>query len=201
MLFKSVIASFIAMLTLAQGIYASTDVTSKQVVGAFTTVTKASASINVAFSGVSTGMSFTQIQTVVTTVTTGFTAIITDVGSATTMLQNAHPLGPDDSDLVVNALLLFVKVHQDLLATVIAKHGILSQFFLGAPVAGVLRTLEAGVDAFAIVLIALIPSKGNEASAAFAKLKVSVESSITTYNQLCIPSLTYPTTMPICINL
>ena len=40
----------------------------------------------------------------------------------------------------------FVGVHQNLLSTVIGKHGIFAQFGVTAPIAAVLRTLEAGID-------------------------------------------------------
>ena len=40
----------------------------------------------------------------------------------------------------------FVNVHQLLLSTVIGQHSIFAQFALTAPIAAVLRTLEAGID-------------------------------------------------------
>ena len=40
----------------------------------------------------------------------------------------------------------FVKVHQLLLSTVIGKHSIFAQFGVTAPIAAILRSLEAGID-------------------------------------------------------
>jgi hypothetical protein len=48
--------------------------------------------------------------------------------------------------LANSCYLQFVRVHQQLLATVIGKHGIFAQFGVTAPIAAILQSLEAAID-------------------------------------------------------
>lgn len=115
-----------------------------------------------------------------------------------------------------------MEVHQDLLATVIGKHGIFAQFALTAPIAAVLETLEATIDvsavgkrlawkimltfcvllqSFAFSLIDLIPTRQSDVTSGQDQLDTAVTNTINLYEQICIPSLLFPTIMPICIAL
>lgn len=57
----------------------------------------------------------------------------------------------------------FVVVHQNLLKTVIGKEGFLSNTPYTAPMAAVLRTLEAGVDKLAYGIIDSVPTCADSA--------------------------------------
>ncbi|KAJ7753455.1 hypothetical protein B0H16DRAFT_1886892 [Mycena metata] len=87
-----------------------------------------------------------------------FTVIVNYLGTDITAMQGMPPFTAQaDCDTIVSALGSFVQVHQALLATVIGKHAIFVQFGATAPVAAVLRTLEATIDSFAFAMINLIP--------------------------------------------
>ncbi len=76
----------------------------------------------------------------------------------------------------------FVRVHQVLLNTVIGKHGILARTPFTAPIAAVLRTVEAGVDELAFGLIDLIPTCAARATQDKQALDQSLELSIQVYS-------------------
>ncbi|KAF8172715.1 hypothetical protein BJ912DRAFT_1080487 [Pholiota molesta] len=206
--FNSGITVLATLLALAQSASCATtgttatDLTSSQVVTSIQSVTKISASLNVSVSAVSTKTTAADMATIATSVTTGFTSIVSDVTMAVTMINGAKPFGENGADLVVDALLtvrIQHSIHQDLLSTVLGKHTIFAQFALTAPIVAVLSTLESGIDAFATALILLIPSKKHTAKEGFASLDVSVKSTIKSYSQFCIPSIFWPTIKPICV--
>jgi len=70
---------------------------------------------------------------------------------------------------------------------------------LTAPITAVLRSLEGGIDAFAYMLIGLIPTRKTAVIGGQSSLDNSVKTSISTYQQFCIPSLLYPVTLPSCV--
>ncbi|KAJ7586924.1 hypothetical protein C8J56DRAFT_1051223 [Mycena floridula] len=87
--------------------------------------------------------------------------------------------------LIVVALVNFVKVHQLLLSTVIGKHGIFAACFFTAPVAVVLRALEAVVDTIAFFLIGCIAPSGPDHDLvvkASGSLKISVSQAVKVYS-------------------
>ncbi|KAJ2998554.1 hypothetical protein NUW54_g4377 [Trametes sanguinea] len=102
---------------------------------------------------------------------------------------NGHQVHQDPSEVldeqgakaVVVALTTFVEVHQALLNVVIGKHSIASRLFFTAPVAAVLRSLEAAIDALAFALIGLIPTEKDHANAQFALLAVTLDDAEDTY--------------------
>lgn len=57
-----------------------------------------------------------------------------------------------------NGLSQFVKVHQNLLETIIGKKGLLSSTPFTAPIAAVLRVLEGVVDKVAFTIIGTVPT-------------------------------------------
>lgn len=58
----------------------------------------------------------------------------------------------------------FVQVHQELLKTVIGKHGLLSLTPFTQPIAAVLRTLEGVVDGLAYGIIDAVPNCAQDAT-------------------------------------
>ncbi|KAF8155232.1 hypothetical protein K438DRAFT_1987142 [Mycena galopus ATCC 62051] len=165
-------------------------------------VTSVSGNLNSVLGGLSTSTTPANVQTMSQTVITDFTTIINDLAADVTAMQATSPFTVQaDVQLVVTALNNFVGVHQQLLATVIGKHGIFAQFGVTAPIAAILRSLEAGIDSFAYAMIALIPSGETSVTNNKNSLDGSVTNTITLYTQLCISSPLYPGVMPICVAL
>ncbi|KAJ7642453.1 hypothetical protein DFH06DRAFT_1427924 [Mycena polygramma] len=138
-------------------------------------------------------------------VVTGFKTIIQDLGTDITAMQATPAFGDSITQPIVDALITVGRfsptVHQALLSTIIGKHSILAQFALTAPIAAILRSLEAVIDSFAFALIALIPTRSGSVNTSKATLGAAVSETITLYGQLCIPSPLYPVIQPICIGL
>ncbi|RMJ08355.1 hypothetical protein CDV36_012030 [Fusarium kuroshium] len=90
-----------------------------------------------------------------------FKDIVTTVTGAITMLGDL----PDKTDFpesgqseICEAFTGFVKVHQNLLETIIGKKGLLSSTPFTAPIAAVLRVLENVVDKVAFIIIGTVPT-------------------------------------------
>ncbi|KAJ7037267.1 hypothetical protein C8F04DRAFT_1093097 [Mycena alexandri] len=165
-------------------------------------VTSVSGNINNVLSSLSTSTHGPNAVSMSKTLVGQFTVIVNNLGAYTTAMEATPPFTAQaDCDAIVNALRSFVQVHQALLATVIGKHSIFAQFGATAPVAAVLRTLEATIDSFAFAMINLIPCGAGSVTDDKNGLDTSVGNSITLYTQLCIPSPLYPTLMPICVAL
>ncbi|KAJ7871930.1 hypothetical protein B0H13DRAFT_1895579 [Mycena leptocephala] len=140
-------------------------------------------------------------KTVGENIVTNLVKIITNLGADVTAMQATPPFIDAVAGPIVDALKEFVRVHQQLLATVIGKHGIFAQFGVTAPIAAILQSLEAAIDAFAFAMINLIPTKQGDVTADKNSLDASVVKTVTLYKQLCIPSPLYPTLPAICIGL
>ncbi|KAJ7476678.1 hypothetical protein FB451DRAFT_1396916 [Mycena latifolia] len=120
-------------------------------------------------------------------IVTAFTGIIADLKNLIISITAVSGFTFNDVDAgpLVDALVLFVKVHRALLFVIIGKYSIFSKFALTAPIAAVLRLLEAGVDAFAFALIGLIPTCSNSCKQPQLDLDASLSLTIKTYS--CIP--------------
>lgn len=59
---------------------------------------------------------------------------------------------------MLTGLSQFVKVHQNLLETIIGKNGLLSSTPFTAPIAAILRVLENVVDKVALTIIGTVPT-------------------------------------------
>jgi len=145
------------------------------------------------------------IETTGQTLVNSFNTIISDLAADVAAMQATPPIADDDlgtvTQPIVDALTTFVGVHQALLSTVIGKHTIFAQFGVTSPIAAVLRSLEAGIDAFAFAMIDMIPTRKTDVENDQNQLDESVGNTITLYVQLCIPSVLYPTILPICLTL
>lgn len=73
-------------------------------------------------------------------------------------------------------------VHQELLKTVIGKHGILSLTPFTQPIAAVLRTLEGGVDTLAFGIIDSVPGCAQDATQNKNNLDSTLGDAIDTYS-------------------
>lgn len=72
-------------------------------------------------------------------------------------------------------------VHQDLLSTVIGKHGLLSLTPFTQPIAAVLRSLESGVDTIAFGIIDSVPTCAQDATQNKNSLDSTLGDAIDTY--------------------
>lgn len=73
-------------------------------------------------------------------------------------------------------------VHQELLKTVIGKHGILSLTPFTQPIAAVLRTLEGVVDTLAFGIIDTVPTCAQDATQNKNNLDSTLQDAQDTYN-------------------
>ncbi|KAJ5318536.1 hypothetical protein N7476_004956 [Penicillium atrosanguineum] len=80
-----------------------------------------------------------------------------------------------DQEAICTSFRGFVQVHQQLLQTVIGKHGLLSLTPFTQPISQVLRTLEGGVDTIAFGIIDTVPSCAQDAT----QNKNSLDSTLT----------------------
>lgn len=80
-----------------------------------------------------------------------------------------------------NGLSQFVRVHQNLLETIIGKHGLLSSTPFTAPIAAVLRVLESVVDKVAFTIIGTVPTCADSAKKDLEALDKTLGETIDTY--------------------
>ncbi|KAI0333179.1 hypothetical protein GY45DRAFT_354207 [Cubamyces sp. BRFM 1775] len=129
---------------------------------------------NVLTQGPKVAAGLTQIGQTVTTLTQQISQEIAQ--------GNCQPFPDDVAEDVVDAFVVFVMVHQDLLDTIIGKHGILQYTPFGPPIAAALRSLEAIVDAFAYLLISLIPTRPDDIKGPLMDLDQTFTDAISTYS-------------------
>lgn len=72
-------------------------------------------------------------------------------------------------------------VHQDLLKTVIGKHGLLSLTPFTQPIAAALRALEGGVDTIAFGIIDSVPTCAQDATQNKNSLDSTLGDAVDTY--------------------
>ncbi|KAJ5265072.1 hypothetical protein N7505_007865 [Penicillium chrysogenum] len=84
---------------------------------------------------------------------------------------------------ICNAFRTFVMVHQELLNTVIGKHGLLSLTPFTQPIAHVLRALEGGVDTLAFGIIDTVPTCAQDATQNKNSLDMTLQEAEDTYSQ------------------
>ncbi|KAJ7176380.1 hypothetical protein C8R43DRAFT_943164 [Mycena crocata] len=198
---KLVITAILAIsitLLLPGGVFAG-GLSSAQVVTNIKVVTVVSGNIDKGLQGLTPSNAFNPLTVIKIgeTVVTGFTKIVSSLTADVTAMQATAPITLDSlCTPIVDALILFVKVHQLLLSTVIGKHGIFAQCGFVAPILVVLRLIEGIVDTFAFALIGLIPSKSGEVKNGAAMLSGTVKETITVYSQICLPGPFYP---PVCV--
>ncbi|KAJ7196433.1 hypothetical protein GGX14DRAFT_575000 [Mycena pura] len=135
------------------------------------------------------------------TVVVDFATIVNALRADVPAMQATPPFDDVAAQPIVDALDNFVQIHQALLATVIGKHSIFSQFGVTAPITAIPRSHEAVIDSFAFAMIDLIPTRSSDVKNDKNQLDTSVGNTISLYEQLCIPSLLYPALLPICIAL
>lgn len=168
-----------------------------QVIVNIKTVTTASSNLNTLLSGVTISMGPSVLVLEGQKVVTGFTQIVQSLQTFTTQMQG-NVFSGNDAALIAAALTTFVHVHQDLLATVIGQHGLFAYCAFTAPIAAILRTLEAIIDTFAFALISLIPGQQSVVVSGQNMLDVTCTQAISTYSAICIPFIPPP---GICIGL
>ncbi|KAF7358231.1 hypothetical protein MVEN_00871900 [Mycena venus] len=210
---KFTFAALAALATLALPTLAQ--LTATQIVAGINLVSNISQNSNNVLSPLSTSTDGATVQTMSQTLVNNFNTIINDVSALTTGLEATPPIEVTEANhsrrqtagsTIVAALDNFVAVHQAFLATVIGKHSIFAQFQVTAPIAAVLRSLEAQIDSFAFALINVIPQNARRAiepqlgsiTSDQSALDTAVGNTVTTYSQTCIPSPLYPIILPVC---
>ncbi|RPD59239.1 hypothetical protein L226DRAFT_614068 [Lentinus tigrinus ALCF2SS1-7] len=158
----------------------------KTVVNGIMAVTEQSAKLQFTVSELNVGNFFRQgpkiakgLRDIGTSVAQFTTAIGGDDAKVKAREADAFP--DDVAREIVEVLTGFVQVHQLLLNTIIGKHSLAAQFFLTAPIAAALRSLESIVDTFAFTLLALIPTEQDDASFQLDELTVTFKEAIKTY--------------------
>ncbi|KAM0421061.1 hypothetical protein ACHAPT_011132 [Fusarium lateritium] len=115
-----------------------------------------------------------------------FKDIVTTVTGAITMLGNEDldnaNFDNDGQNQVCEAFTDFVKVHQQLLNTVIGKHGLLSATPFTTPIAAVLRVLEGVVDKVALLIIGTVPTCADGAKKDLEALDGTLSKTIKIYS-------------------
>ncbi|KAK2031159.1 hypothetical protein LX32DRAFT_681291 [Colletotrichum zoysiae] len=113
----------------------------------------------------------------------GFTEIVTIATTAIPAMQAMPPVpAGQQSDAIFDAFREFVRVHQVLLNILIGKAGLFSVVpFIGAPVAAVLRQIEAVVDTVAFILINNVQSRANDLKLEADSLGGTIDISISKY--------------------
>ncbi|RFU78258.1 hypothetical protein TARUN_3973 [Trichoderma arundinaceum] len=114
-----------------------------------------------------------------------FRQIVTNVAEDIKVLgvNSSNPNFPPDGQLsICGALSDFIKVHQDLLKTLIGQKGVLSATPLTAPIAAVLRILEAGVDKLANGVIGLIPTCAAKAGDELKQLDGTLDEAVKAFS-------------------
>jgi hypothetical protein len=86
-----------------------------------------------------------------------------------------------DQNAICTSFRGFVQVHQELLSTVIGKHGLLSLTPFTQPIAQVLRVLEGGVDTIAFAIIDQVPTCAQDATQNKNSLDSTLADAINTY--------------------
>ncbi|KAG7051387.1 UVI-1 protein [Colletotrichum scovillei] len=117
---------------------------------------------------------------------TGFVDIVSTVTTAMAQMQGMPPVpaGPQ-SDAIFEAFREFVRIHQMLLNVLIGKAGLFSTIpLIGAPVAAVLRQVEAVVDSVAFALIGAVQSRATDLQVQAGMLTGTITTTIDRYEGL-----------------
>ncbi|KAM0254391.1 hypothetical protein ACHAQJ_006860 [Trichoderma viride] len=122
-----------------------------------------------------------------------FRQIVVAVVDDVKVLQglSSSPQFPEaDQKSICSALTDFVKVHQDLLKTLIGQKGLLSATPLTEPIGAVLRILETGVDKLAAGAIALVPTCAAKAGDELKQLDGTLDEAVNAF------AIKLPTALP-----
>ncbi|EJF62697.1 hypothetical protein DICSQDRAFT_169087 [Dichomitus squalens LYAD-421 SS1] len=175
--FSNVLTAFTVIFLGILGALAQTE---DAVTGGLQSLTDASSDVQLAISKIT----LSNFPKTGTEIAGGLGNLTTSIGSFTTQITPPNPTTfPDDAaQEIVDFLTGFVQVHQLLLSTIIGKHSIAAQFFLTAPIAAALRTIEDAVDDLAFALIGLIPTQQSAAQSQFDSLSATFSDAISTYS-------------------
>ncbi|KAF7343079.1 hypothetical protein MVEN_01738300 [Mycena venus] len=193
--------SFATLVTLGALVFPGTvaQLTANQIVAAINLVTNISQNSNDVLTPLSTSTAGDQVQVTSQTLVNNINMIISNIAADVTAIEATLPFPPEvPGGAIVAALDNFVAVHQAFLATVTGKHSIFAQFQVTAPIAAILRSLEATIDSLGSALINVILDEVDAISANQAKLDVAVGNTLTTYEETCVPSPLYPIVLPVC---
>ncbi|KAN0129042.1 hypothetical protein V8E53_013192 [Lactarius tabidus] len=207
MLFRLIVAvasvSFISQGAIAQ-------VTDGQLVTDLGVVASVSSNALAVLDPISTSSSKSDVQSAAQAVDTSITSITNDLTSYTSAMGATSPFPVTDCTAaqdIITAQEKFVGISISFLSLLVEDHQIFAQFLLAVDLSGEfvtpLEDLKAAFDLFAAALTNLL-SNCNYA-ATLNQLQEdfdgSVSDAISTYQQICTPSLLYPSVLPECISL
>jgi hypothetical protein len=167
---KFFMTAMVGAASAAPAVIQQRDMSSDDVCVAIGQITDLSAKLTVTVQGINLSPLAVINPATFTPITTGFQKIISTV-SDDIQAMATNPIGDLTADTagqtaICTAFHDFVVVHQNLLAVLIGKNGILTSIG-GAPIAAVLRALEKIVDTIAFGIIDAVPfcAKGAQADA------------------------------------
>ncbi|EPS44062.1 hypothetical protein H072_1915 [Dactylellina haptotyla CBS 200.50] len=126
--------------------------------------------------------------------------LVKTMADDTNAFLSSTPLGGTRPN-ILKAFEDFASVQKDMVSSLISKHMIFVQFGVGRPILGALLRLKESVDTFAKSLAVLAPAIQDDVHAGGESIITIIDSAITTYEQLCIPSPLYPTIQPVCVSV
>ncbi|EPS38615.1 hypothetical protein H072_7595 [Dactylellina haptotyla CBS 200.50] len=93
----------------------------------------------------------------------------------------------------------FSQEHQRMTMVFISKHYVFAQFSLTGQIMVHLRRLENAIDSLVSTLIQLVPKSSDSFTIEKVVLDPDIDTAITEFTQICIPSPLYPIVLPICV--
>ncbi|TBU24835.1 hypothetical protein BD309DRAFT_1004996 [Dichomitus squalens] len=166
--FSNVLTAFTVIFLGVLGALAQTE---DAVTGGLQSLTDASSDVQLAISKIT----LSNFPKTGTEIASGLGNLTTSIGSFTTQITPVQMV-----DFLTGSVQ--VRRHQLLLSTIIGKHSIAAQFFLTAPIAAALRTIEDAVDDLALALIGLIPTQQSAAQSQFDSLSAPFSDAISTFS-------------------
>jgi hypothetical protein len=178
---------------------AATCPTASQTATSLNALTAQTGNLNNRLSPLSTNSSASDVNVAARATVDALNTLTNDYAAQASALNGCSAYGASDSQRVSSAYTGLINVTQATLATLIGKHSIFAQFQQTAPIAAVQRNLEASFDSDSLALLNVAPSESDSISSGYNAGTNSLNDSINTYNQVCIPSPLYPIILPVCV--
>lgn len=180
---------------------AATCPTASQIVTDINTITSEAGGINSTLSPLTSNSAPGTVQSAGQFTGTGLNSMSSDFSVDTDTLSGCSALGTADSTSVANAFDSLAGTTNQMLSTLVRVHPIFAQYGLTAPIAAALRSLEGSSDSYALALATVAPSQQGAITSDQSSIDTNLNSAITTYEQICIPSPLYPIVPPVCVSL
>lgn len=192
-------ASFIAQGAIAQ-------LTPDQVVADMNTVASISRQAESVLGTITQSSSDSDVQNAATVARGYITTITEDLTSYTTAMQATPPFTDcTAAQTIITPLERFVGIHESFLTGLTKKHPIFAQFLLAESFVTPLENLEATFDPFAAAMTDLLSNPDCDNTSLVQRLQDDLDNAvgdaISTYEEICIISVDWPTVPPECASL